>query len=112
MQHGRWECDMYGDLLPIGSVVLLKGANKRVMIISRIQAMADTKAIYDYASCPYPEGIVDPENIIFFNRDDIERVYFIGFQDPEELRYREQVLAPLGELYVNDEGRIVERPTE
>ena len=100
---------MYGDLLPIGSVVLLKGANKRVMILSRIQAPADTGDIYDYASCPYPEGIVDPENIIFFNRDDIERVYFIGFQDPEELRYREQVLASLGELYVNEDGQIVER---
>ena len=103
---------MYGDLLPIGSVVLLKGANKRVMILSRIQAPADTGVIYDYASCPYPEGIVDPENIIFFNRDDIERVYFIGFQDPEELQYREQVLAPLGELYVNEDGQIVEREAE
>ena len=103
---------MYGDLLPIGSVVLLKGANKRVMILSRIQAPADTGVIYDYASCPYPEGIVDPENIIFFNRDDIERVYFIGFQDPEELRYREQVLAPLGELYVNEDGKIVEREAD
>jgi len=32
--------EMYQDLLPIGSVVLLKGGNKRVMICGRIQARA------------------------------------------------------------------------
>ena len=54
---------MYGDLLPIGSVVLLKGANKRVMICGRIQARAGCDKVYDYSACWYPEGITAPDQI-------------------------------------------------
>ena len=35
-------------------------------------------------------------------------MYFIGFQDPEALELSAR-LAALGELYVNEEGQIVER---
>ena len=99
---------MYKDLLPIGSVVLLKGGNKRLMICSRIQTQDGATAIYDYAACYYPEGIVSSDAMFFFNRDAIDRVYFIGFQDEEELAFRQNVLDKLGELEVVD-GRIVEK---
>lgn len=100
---------MYESLLPVGSVVLLKGANKRVMVIGRIQVMKGDPTVYDYVSCPYPEGLIDADELYFFNRDDIERVYFIGFQDPEELQFRAERLAPLSELYVDEDGQIAER---
>lgn len=100
---------MYENLLPVGSVVLLKGANKRVVVIGRIQARADDRKVYHYCACTYPEGLMDLDSFVFFDHDDIDRVYFIGYQDPEELQFREEQLAPLGELYVNDEGAIVER---
>lgn len=93
---------MYKDLLPIGSVVLLEGGEKRVMIVSRVIAKAGEDVIYDYAACYYPEGIVDPNNMFFFNHDAISSVFFIGFQDPEELEFRSQVLDHLGELEVRD----------
>ena len=38
---------MYKDMLPIGSVVLLKGGDKRVMICGRIQAKPGENVIYD-----------------------------------------------------------------
>lgn len=101
--------DMYENLLPLGSVVLLKGANKRVMVFARIQTIVGKGDIFDYAACSYPEGLADPQNVIFFNHDDIARVYFIGFQDSDELLFREKVLANLGELYVDENGRIAER---
>ena len=97
---------MYENLLPVGSVVLLKGGEKRIMICGRIQTKAGEDEIYDYVACYYPEGIVDPNNMFFFNRDAIESVYFIGFQDAEELIYRSDVLGKLGELEVRD-GQIV-----
>lgn len=100
---------MYGDLLPIGSIVLLKGAEQRVMIVGRIVAMEGDDTVFDYCACLYPEGLSTAEQMVFFNRDAIELVYFIGFQDGEELRYRSEFLASLGELYVNGEGQIVER---
>ena len=99
---------MYKDLLPIGSVVLLKGGNKRVMICSRIQTRAGEDTIFDYSACFYPEGIVAADSLYFFNHDAIERVYFIGYQDEEELAYHSEVLDKLGELEVRD-GRIVEK---
>lgn len=98
----------YENLLPIGSVVLLNGGNKRVMICGRIQARAGEDTIYDYSGCFFPEGIVNPEEMFFFNRDAIESVFFIGFQDPEELAFRSTVLAKLGELEIRD-GQIVSK---
>lgn len=101
---------MYENLLPIGSVVLLKGAERRLMITGRLQAMVGKTNVYDYAGCLYPEGLLDPHDLYFFDRDAIERVFFIGFQDSEGLALQER-LAQVGELYVNEEGQIVERET-
>lgn len=100
---------MYENLLPIGSVVLLKEANKRLMIIGRIQAKEGDKTVYDYSACYYPEGIVDPSSIFFFNHDAIDQLYFIGFQDREEIEFKTNRLAPLGELYIDEDGNIAER---
>lgn len=97
---------MYKDLLPIGSVVLLKGGEKRVMICGRIQTKAGDDTIYDYSACYYPEGIIDPNSMFFFNRDSIEGVYFLGYQDVEELTFRQEILDNLGELEIKD-GQIV-----
>lgn len=97
---------MYKDMLPIGSVVLLKDGNKRVMICGRIQAKAGEDKIYDYSACYYPQGVVSADSMFFFNRDAIDRVFFLGFQDAEELAFREKVLDTLGELEIKD-GQIV-----
>ena len=96
------------EFLPIGSVVLLEGGNKRIMICGRIQAQAGSDIIYDYSACHYPEGIVDPKSMFFFNRDAIETVYFRGYEDQDELDYRHDVLDQLGELEIRD-GMIVSK---
>lgn len=93
---------MYKNLLPIGSVVLLKGGEKRIMITSRIITRAGSDDIFDYAACYYPEGVVDPKDMVFFNRDAIDIVFFVGFQDTEELEFRKTILDNLGELEVVD----------
>ncbi len=97
---------MYEDLLPLGSVVLLKEAKTKLMVTGRILASDKNDRIYDYSGCIYPLGMTDNEGFYFFNRDDIERIYFIGFQDEEELTYKEEVLSQLGELEIKD-GQIV-----
>ena len=68
---------MHKNLLPIGSVVLLKGGDKKIMVCGRIQAKEGENTIYDYSACYYPEGIVDPSSMFFFNRDAIDTVYFL-----------------------------------
>lgn len=98
---------MYKDLLPVGSIVLLKGGEKRLMVCGRICCQGGSDTIYDYSGCYYPEGIMDSDQMFFFNRDDIQMIYFIGFQDQEEMAFRHNVLDQLGKLKVVD-GQIVQ----
>ena len=79
------------ELLPLGSVVLLKGAEKRLMICGRIQKNVATNEVYDYSACPYPEGLISSKEVIMFNNEMIDKVYFIGFQDTEEFQFRKFV---------------------
>lgn len=99
---------MYKDLLPIGSIVQLVGGEKKVMICGRIVTRGGDEKIYDYVSCVYPTGVSGPDDMYFFNRDAIEDIYFIGFQDREEMSYRKNVLNNLGELEIVN-GQIVEK---
>lgn len=82
---------MLNDFLPIGSIVLLKGAKKRLMICGRIQAEAGTNKIFDYSGCLYPEGIININEMYLFQQEDIERIYFIGMQDEEEFAFRDYI---------------------
>ena len=69
-------------LLPVGSVVKLEEANKKLMIIGILQKNGDGE-VYDYFGCPYPEGFLDADNIFLFNHNDIEDISFIGYDDIE-----------------------------
>lgn len=72
------------QLLPIGSVVLLKDGEKRLMIIGVKQTDVDgSEKEYDYIGVLYPEGYVGDEFRYLFDHVDIERVYFRGFEDTE-----------------------------
>ena len=101
---------MKKGLLPIGSVVLLKGGKKRVMICGRIQTRVGEDHIYDYTGCFYPEGIMDSKQMFFFDHEAIVRLFFIGFQDPKEFTLQKNIIE-LGELVLKD-GQIVPKETE
>ncbi|KAA6449542.1 DUF4176 domain-containing protein [Bacillus swezeyi] len=80
-------------LLPIGSIVLLEGGTKRLMIYGRKQIMvSNNPKMFDYIGVFYPEGYIDPEHAFAFNHSDIEKVIFEGYQDEEEIEFQ-QVLA-------------------
>lgn len=89
---------MQKGLLPIGSVVLLKDSKKRLMIQGRVQKIKGQNEIWDYSGCFFPEGNINPEASYLFNREQIERVYFIGLQDEEELRLQAYLENKLQEL--------------
>lgn len=73
--------------LPIGSVVLLKESQKRIMIVGVKQKQADSDKVWDYSACLYPEGILNPDMLYLFDTEQIERLYFVGFQDGEGLAF-------------------------
>lgn len=83
---------MIEKYLPVGSVVLLKGGKKRIVIIGRReQEKAAGGRSWDYLACPYPEGFMGEDLAFLFDHEQIERVFFIGFQDGEELAFRERL---------------------
>lgn len=74
------------NLLPIGSVVKVKDEEKRFSIIGILVNSAGVK--YDYIAVPFPEGFIDAEHICFFNRQDIEKVEYLGYINSEFQLFR------------------------
>ena len=83
------------ELLPIGSVVKLKDATKRLMITGVIQTDIDGND-YDYIAVLYPEGNVTQETQFLFQHTDIEDIIFRGYEDDE----REGCLTRLAEFSI------------
>ncbi len=77
------------DLLPIGSVVLLNNAKKKLMIFGIKQNKEDTDEEFDYVGVPYPEGNIGSEYQYMFNHSNIATVIFRGFEDIEHQNFRE-----------------------
>lgn len=76
------------DLLPVGSIVVLRGGTKKLMIfgIRQIDEANDEKE-YDYAGVPYPEGNVGADGHFLFDHSDIESVVFRGYEDEERTEF-------------------------
>ena len=92
---------MLERFLPIGSVVLLKGGKKEVMITSyciipngpvvnakdikdgqidnKLLKPQTNKEMFEYGGCLYPEGILDSNMVCAFNHEQIEKVLFVGY---------------------------------
>ena len=84
------------DLLPIGSIVLLRDGEKRLMIIGVMQNDAGgTGNIYDYLGILYPEGHIGEGFQYLFNHEDIVEIIFRGYEDNE----RKEFLTKLSPLY-------------
>ena len=77
--------------LPIGTVVLLKGGKKELMIMSYCIIPAGDvydkngkvdvgEAMFDYGGCVYPEGMITSDQLFAFNHDQIEKVCFKGYE--------------------------------
>ena len=81
---------MFTSLLPIGTVVRIKGLNKPVMIFGFLQKTG-IKHVQnvDCVGVPYPEGNIGRYAQIGFQRTDILEVLFEGFKTEEMMKYEE-----------------------
>lgn len=80
---------MTQQLLPNGSIVILKEGEKKLVIYGRKQILAlEEPRMFDYLACPYPEGYVSPEFAYVFNHEDIKDIIFTGYQDEEEEEFQ------------------------
>ena len=64
---------------PIGTVVLLQGGNRPLMIFGRRQIQGDTNKEWDYVACLYPEGNLGDQYNIFFSHEEVATVLYPGW---------------------------------
>ena len=86
--------------LPIGSVVKIKGSEKRVMIIGYLPMTKDDK-VFDYNACIYPEGLINVNQFIGFNHETIGKVEHMGMESLEQEKFNESI-----KIIVNDAIKI------
>ena len=87
------------EYLPIGSVVTVEDGTKKLMIIGLLQVKAEDNQTYDYSAVLYPEGYLDPSETYLFNKNQISRVYYLGYVSQEQKQNNEKIeqLAPTEE---------------
>lgn len=80
----------FAYLLPAGSVVVLKGTERPVMINGvrqRIVSREGEAIIRDYIAVPYPEGRISESIQFAFSHEDIGEVLFMGYDGPERAAF-------------------------
>lgn len=75
------------ELLPLGSVVVLKDGSKSLMVIGTNQYYSKGEQ-YDYVSVLYPEGHLNKDSFFLFNQEDIREVKYIGYVSAELQAFR------------------------
>ena len=90
--------NIMNNILPIGSVVRIKGITKPFMIFGFLQKSGISNVqVVDYIGVPYPEGNVGAQMQIGFQRYDIEEVLFEGYRTNEFSQW---------EQYIKDYGSV------
>lgn len=81
------------NFLPLGTVVLLKGATKRLMITGYCAYdKSNNSKLYDYTGCLYPEGVISSDQNALFNTSQIEKVFFMGYSDAEDKQFKAKLI--------------------
>ncbi|MBE6758934.1 MAG: DUF4176 domain-containing protein [Ruminococcaceae bacterium] len=89
------------DYLPIGTVVLLRKAIKKVMVIGIMPSRMTGESLvneYDYLGVTYPEGFINNDALLLFNHDQILDVVFEGYRNPERTEFVNHVQRNMDKL--------------
>ncbi len=101
--------EIESKFLPIGTVVLLKGGKRELMITSYcIMPSGDvydkngkvdvTGQVFDYGACFYPEGMVTSDQLFAFNHEQIERVCYMGYKTQQQIDVSNMLKSGLEEM--------------
>ena len=83
---------MENKYLPIGSIVLLENATKKLMITGfGVIPNEEKEKLYDYSGVIYPEGLLRTEHTAVFNHSQIKEIVHIGYSNEEEIRFKEKL---------------------
>lgn len=80
------------DYLPLGSVVIVRGNIKKLVIIARglIGKIKGEMKYFDYGGVLYPEGLLGDE-IVYFNHKDLKKIIHTGFSDDDDINMVENI---------------------
>ena len=80
------------NILALGSIVILRGNAKKVMIVARSVGVKNQDEIrnFEYAGCGFPEGF-NSDELIFFDSSDIGKVVFEGYKDDSSIVLEESI---------------------
>ena len=96
---GETAAPIKGKYLPVGTVVMLRGGKKRVMISGFcVYSDKDNTKMFDYCGCLYPEGFLSADKSLIFNHDQIVKVYHLGLIDEEEITFKGKLKEIIGKL--------------
>ena len=76
------------EFLPIGTICMLQNATKPIMIIGYLPMAHDTKQIYDYTACLYPEGVLSSDQTAVFYHNQIKEIIHLGFENEKSIDFR------------------------
>ncbi len=97
------------EFLPIGTVVLLKGGTKKVMITGFCVVPNDNKnKLYDYSACLYPEGVINSSDVCLFNKEQIQDICFKGYINEEEEEFKKELDDTLKNIQFDSDHNIVQ----
>ena len=104
---------MKKEYLPIGSVVLLTDAKKKLMITGFYVKPNSSDIYYDYLGCLFPEGIMSENDNYLFNNEQIEKVCHEGLNDNEEKEFKKRLYEILkGNTGKKEKNTIISIPVD
>jgi hypothetical protein len=78
--------------LPLGTVVLLKNASKKVMVTGYMVKSPDSgDKVWDYMGCLWPEGVISSDKNLLFNHENVDKVFFLGYETEEQKKFIEML---------------------
>ena len=82
--------------LPLGTVVLLKEATKKLIITGYCSVLPENEEkVYDYLGSLFPEGNLAGDDIALFDHEQIEKICHMGLEDEEYINMNEQLRAAM-----------------
>lgn len=75
---------MFKELLPIGTIVLLRGGIRKLMITGiKVAKVEEQNRVFDYIGVLYPEGFMGEQGNFMFNHSEINDIIYKGYTNPE-----------------------------
>ena len=86
------ELDLSKDLLPVGTIVNIRFSTTKYMILGYFTIDGNSGKRYDYSAVSFPQGLVDLDDAVAFDRSYVKSVARMGYISDEYKEYTKDLL--------------------